>query len=180
MNQKMAVMTTNLIPQDAIENKILLFRSRKVMLDKDLAKLYGVETKYLKRQVHRNLDRFPADFMFQLTKQEFKNWRRQFVTSNSSDKMGLRYPPYAFTEPGIAMLSSVLNSKRAIQVNIQIIRTFIKLREILLTHGELRRKIEAMERKYDQQFRVVFDAIRKLLEPSEKPKRRIGFHSHND
>jgi len=93
---------------------------------------------------------------------------------------GLRSPPYAFTEPGIAMLSSVLNSKRAIQVNIQIIRTFIKLREILLTHGELRRKIEAMERKYDQQFRVVFDAIRKLLEPSEKPKRRIGFHSHND
>ena len=107
-----------------------------------------------------------------------KNWRRQFVTSNSTDKMGLRYPPYAFTEPGVAMLSSVLNSKRAIQVNIQIIRTFIKLREMLLTHGELRRKIEAMERKYDQQFRVVFNAIRKLLEPPEKPKRRIDFNQY--
>lgn len=180
MDPKMAPVTINLIPQDAIENKILLFRNRKVILDKDLAKLYGVETKYLKRQVHRNLDRFPADFMFQLTKQELKNWRCQFGASNSSNKMGLRYPPYAFTEPGVAMLSSVLNSKRAIQVNIQIIRTFIKLREMLLTHTELRRKIEALEQKYDQQFRVVFDAIRKLLEPPEKPKRRIGFHSHNE
>lgn len=139
------------------------------------------EIKYLKRQVRRNLDRFPPDFMFKLSKQEFRNWRCQFVTSNSADKMGLRYPPYAFTEPGVAMLSSVLNSNRAIHVNIQIIRTFIKLRQLLLTHVELRRKIEAMERKYDQQFRVVFEAIRKLLEPpSEEKKRIIGFRAHEE
>ena len=132
---------------------------------------------YIKRQVRRNIDRFPSDFMFQLSKREFEDWRCQFVTSNSTDKMGLRYPPYVFTEPGVAMLSSVLDSKRAIQVNIQIIRTFIKLREILLTHDEIKRKIEAMEKKYDGQFQVVFEAIKKLMEaPPEKPKRRIGFH----
>ena len=165
------------IPHEVIEQKIFMIRGRKVMLDRDLAVLYGVETRYLKRQVRRNLDRFPTDFMFQLSREEFKDWRCQFVTSNSRDKMGLRYLPYAFSEPGVAMLSSVLNSKRAIQVNIQIIRTFIKLREMLLTHVELKRKIEAMERKYDQQFKVVFEAIRKLLEPPpEKPKRQIGFH----
>ena len=171
--------TKLLIPREAIESKILLVRGKKVMLDRDLAGLYGVEAKYLKRQVRRNLDRFPPDFMFKLSKSEFKDWRCQFVTSNSADKMGLRYPPYAFTEPGVAMLSSVLNSKRAIHVNIQIIRTFIKLRQMLLTHVELKRKIEAMERKYDQQFRVVFEVIKKLLEPSPlKHKGRIGFHPH--
>ena len=116
----------SLVPVERIESKIFLLRGKKVMLDRDLAELYGVETKYLKRQVRRNLDRFPPDFTFKLSKQEFKDWRRQFVTSNSADKMGLRYPPYAFTEPGVAMLSSVLNSNRAIHVNIQIIRTFIK------------------------------------------------------
>ena len=168
---------TDLIPQENIESKIFSLRGKKVMLDKDLAKLYGVETKNLKRQVRRNLDRFPPDFMFRLSKQEFRDWRCQFGTSNSANKMGLRYPPYAFTEPGVAMLSSVLNSKRAIQVNIQIIRTFIKLREMLLTHAELRRKIEALERKYDQRFKVVFDIIKRLLESSEKPKRKIGFHA---
>ena len=150
------------------------------MLDRDLARLYGVEVKNLKRQVRRNLDRFPSDFMFKLSRQEFKNWRCQFGTSNFADKMGLRYPPYAFTEPGVAMLSSVLNSRKAIQVNIQIIRTFIKLREMLLTHEDLRRKIEAMEKKYDRQFKAVFDAIRKLLTPPEKPKRGIGFHLYDD
>ena len=179
MKQKKKSITTDLIPQETIEGKILLFRGKKVMLDRDLAKLYEVETKYLKRQVRRNFGRFPSDFMFRLSKQEFKNWRCQFVTSNSADKMGLRYPPYAFTEPGVAMLSSVLNSKRAIQVNIQIIRTFIKLREIALTHVVLKRKIEAMEKKYDKQFRIVFEAIRKLLEPPPTPKRRIGFHPGN-
>jgi len=171
----------SLVPVERIESKIFLIRGKKVMLDRDLAELYGVETKYLKRQVRRNLDRFPPDFMFKLSQQEFKNWRCQFVTSNSADKMGLRYSPYAFTEPGVAMLSSVLNSKRAIQVNIQIIRTFIKLRQLLLTHVELKRKIEAIERKYDQQFRVVFEAIRKLLEPPPENKRRIiGFQTHKD
>jgi len=148
-----------LIPQERIEQRILVIREKRVMSDRDLAKLYGVETKYLKRQVRRNLDKFPADFMFQLSKEELKDWRCQIGTSNSSDKMGLRYRPYVFTEPGVAMLSSVLNSKRAIQVNIQIIRTFIKLREMLLTHAELRRKIETMENKYDQRFKVIFEAI---------------------
>lgn len=180
MKQKKKISVTHFIPREAIESKILLLRGKKVMLDRDLARLYGVETKYLKRQARRNLDRFLPDFMFKLSKQEFKNWRCRFVTSNLADKIGLRHPPYAFTEPGLAMLSSVLNSKRAIQVNIQIIRTFIKLREMLLTHEDLKRKIEAMEKKYDKQFRVVFDAIRKLLTPLEKPKQRIGFHPHND
>jgi hypothetical protein len=147
------------------------------MLDRDLAPLYDVEVKYLKRQVRRNADRFPEDFMFQLTKEEFEKWRGQFVTSNSADKMGLRYPPYAFTEPGVAMLSSVLCSKRAIMVNVQIMRTFIKLREMLMTHKELKEKIERMEARYDYQFKVVFDAIKELLEPPAKAKRTItGFH----
>jgi len=168
------------VPQEIVESKIFLFRDKKVILDKDLAALYGVSVKYLKRQVRRNVDRFPEDFMFQLTQEELKNWRCQIGTSNSADKMGLRYSPFAFTEPGVAMLSSVLNSKRAIQVNIQIVRTFIKLREMLLTHAELKHKIETMERKYDQQFKVVFDAIRQLLTPPEKPKRLIGFHAYND
>ncbi len=164
------------VPQEIIENKILLVRGEKVMLDKDLAKLYGVETKHLKRQVRRNTDRFPEDFMFQLSKEEFEIWRRQFGTSNPNDKMGLRYSPYAFTDYGILMLSSVLNSKRAIQVNIQIMRTFTRLKEIITTHKDLQRKIEAMERKYDQQFKVVFDAIKQLLEPLPRPKRQIGFY----
>src|SRR3989338_4833198 len=165
----------SLVPVERIESKIFLLRGKKVMLDRDLAELYGVETKYLKRQVRRNLDRFPPDFTFKLSKQEFKDWRRQFVTSNSADKMGLRYPPYAFTEPGVAMLSSVLNSNRAIHVNIQIIRTFIKLRQLLLTHAELKRKIEDMEGKYDQQFKIVFEAIRKLLEsPKPEPMKMIS------
>jgi len=176
MKQTRQAVTSGLIPREAVERKILLIRGKKVMLDKDLAILYGVETKYLKRQVRRNVGRFPSDFMFQLSKQEFKNWRSQFVTSNSADKMGLRYPPYVFTEPGVAMLSSVLNSERAIQVNIQIIRTFIKLREMLLAHKDLKKKIEAMESKYDKQFKVVFDAIRQLLEPPAKPAKVItGF-----
>jgi phage regulator Rha-like protein len=160
------------IPEETIEAKILLIRRKKVMLDRDLAVLYGVETKRLKQQVNRNIERFPDDFMFQLTREEFNNLKSQIATSSWG---GLRYLPYAFTEQGVAMLSSVLNSKRAVQVNIQIMRTFIKLREMLLAHKELRQKIEAMERKYDYQFKIVFDAIKKLLEPPEKPKGKIGF-----
>ena len=144
------------------------------MLDRDLAFLYGVETKVLKQAVRRNITRFPDDFMFELTKEEFENWRSQFVTSNR-DRMGLRYRPMAFTEQGVAMLSSVLNSDRAIQVNVLIMRAFTRLRQMLSTHEELKRKIEAMERKYDRQFRVVFEAIKQLIDTKDKPQRKIGF-----
>ena len=139
----------------------------------------GFQTKVLKQAVRRNAKRFPDDFMFELTTREFENWRSQFVTSKG-DKMGLRYKPMTFTEQGVSMLSSVLNSERAIQVNIQIMRTFTKLREMVLTHKELKQKIEAMERKYDYQFKIVFDAIKKLLEQPEKPKGRIGFRKEKD
>jgi len=169
-------MSTNevLIPIETITNKIHLMRGQKVMPDRDLAELYEVETGQLKRAVRRNIDRFPSDFMFELTKDELENWRSQFGISNSI-KMGLRHSPMAFSEQGVAMLSSVLNSKRAIQVNIQIMRAFTKLRQMLATHEDLRKKIEEMEAKYDGQFQVVFEAIRQLLEENEKPKRKIGF-----
>ena len=134
-------------PRRVIANKIFLIRNQKVMLDRDLAGLYAVKVKYLKRQVKRNGDRFPEDFMFQLSKEEFENWRCQFVTSKS-DKMGLRYQPFAFTEHGILMLSSVLNSKRAITVNIQIMRAFTGLRQMALSYKGLKTKIEKMESKY--------------------------------
>ncbi len=144
-----------------------------------LGKFCGtVTTKRLNEQVKRNGKRFPEDFMFRLTRVE-----RDELVANCDQLERLKHSssfPYAFTEQGVAMLSSVLNSERAILVNIQIMRTFTKLREMLLTHAEFRQKIEAMERKYDQQFRVVFDAIRELLTPPEKPKRRIGFHPHHD
>jgi phage regulator Rha-like protein len=165
---------TDIVLIERVANKIYAIRDTRVMLDRDLAELYGVETKALKQAVRRNTRRFPEDFMFELTKEEFTNWRSQFVTSNS-DKMGLRYSPMAFTEQGVAMLSSVLNSERAIQVNILIMRAFNKLREMLSTHEDLRRKVEAMERKYDRQFKVVFDAIKQLIDIESKPKRKIGF-----
>lgn len=164
----------NLLPIELIEKRIYFLRGEKVMLDRDLAELYGVETRILKQAVRRNIMRFPDDFMFILEKKEFEQWRSQIVMSNS-DKMGLRHPPMAFTEQGVAMLSSVLKSERAIQVNIAIMRTFTQLRRMLATHEDLRRKIEEMEAKYDEQFRLVFEAIRQLLEEDEKPKRRIGF-----
>jgi hypothetical protein len=145
-----------------------------VSLDRDLAVLYCVQTKVLKQAVRRNAKRFPDDFMFELTANEFENWRSQFVTSKG-DKIGLRYKPMVFTEQGVSMLSSVLNSERAIQVNIQIMRTFTKLGEMILTHKELQKKIESMESKYDYQFKIVSDAIKQLLKPPEKPKKRIGY-----
>jgi len=163
---------TEIILQQLIESKILFIRSKKVMLDKDLAVLYEVETKMLNRAVKRNIKRFPDDFMFQLTKKEFDNLRFHFGTSSWG---GQRYLPYAFTENGVAMLSSVLNSERAIQVNIQIMRTFTKLREMLTTHKGLKQKIEEMEKKYDYQFKVVFETIKQLIEPPQKSKKRIGF-----
>jgi len=169
----------SLIPNKRIENKIILIRGHKVILDKDLADLYKVPSKRLNEQVKRNRKRFPEDFMFQLTKDEVQSLRSQFATLKKGRGKHYKYMPYVFTEPGVAMLSSVLKSNRAIQVNIQIIRTFIKLRQLLLTHTELRKKIESMEKKYDQRFKVVFEAIRQLLKPPDKPKRIIGFRTNN-
>ena len=166
----------DLVPVEKIENKIFQIRGKRVMLDSDLAELYGVETKQLKRQVRRNIERFPEDFMFELTQKEYQDFLRcQFGTLKRGEHS--KYLPYAFTEQGVAMLSSVLNSKRAILVNIQIMRAFVNLRRVALTYVGLKRKIEAMEKKYDTQFKIVFEAIKKLLAPppTEK-KRRIGFH----
>lgn len=167
MTEKALVM-----PQEVVENKIFFVRGKKVMFDRDLAVLYGVETKALNRAVKRNVERFPEDFMFQLSKEELADLRFHFGTSNRG---GQRYLPYAFTENGVAMLSSVLNSERAIHVNIQIMRTFTKLREMLAIHKDLQKKIEEMEKKYDHQFKIVFDAIRQLLEVPEPKKKKIGF-----
>jgi hypothetical protein len=163
---------TDIIPVENIVNKIYVFRGVKVMLDSDLAELYGVETKVLNQAVKRNLIRFPLDFMFQLDKDEFDSLRSQIVTSKRG---GQRYLPYVFTEHGILMLSSVLNSEKAVQVNIQIMRTFTRLRRMLSTHEELKIKIESMEKKYDAQFRVVFDAIKEIITDELKPERKIGF-----
>ena len=162
------------IPQEIIERRIFLIKGQKAMLDSDLAELYGVETKYLTRQVRRNIKRFPDDFMFKLTKDEFL--RCQIVTSKRG---GRRYLPYAFTEQGVAMLSTVLNSERAIHVNIVIMRAFVKLREILSMHKELAHKLNELERKtekHDIEIRSIFEAIRQLMSPLEKPKGKIGFH----
>ena len=166
------------MPVERIAQTILLIRNQKIMLDADLAALYGVETKVLVQAVKRNIDRFPADFMFQLTKQEFDDLRSQTVTSSWG---GRRYPPYAFTEQGVSMLSSVLRSKRAIQVNIEIMRAFVQLRRMLASHADLARKLSSLEKKYDAQFKVVFDAIRGLMAPPEpKKKREIGFSPSRD
>ena len=163
---------SNIIPQESIETKIIFIRGKKVMLDRDLAQLYGVTTSNLNKAVRRNIERFPEDFMFQLSKEEFENLKFHFGTSSWG---GTRKLPHAFTENGVAMLSSVLNSDRAIKVNIQIMRTFTRLREMLMTHKDLKKKIEAMEEKYDYQFKIVFDAIKELLEPPIKTKKKIGF-----
>ncbi len=160
------------VPAERIERSILLLREQKVMLDVDLAQLYGVETKVLLQAVRRNSVRFPEDFMFQLTKEEFQDLRSQIVTSSWG---GRRYPPYAFTEQGVAMLSSVLRSPRAVQVNIEIMRAFVRLREMLASNQELAHRLDELEQRYDQQFKVVFEAIRQLMAPSERAQRRIGF-----
>jgi hypothetical protein len=162
----------DLISIEEITSRIFFIRGKRVMIDRDLAELYEVETKRLKEQVRRNISRFPEDFMFVLTNQEVRNLRSQIATSSWG---GSRYIPMAFTEQGVAMLSTVLNSKRAIQVNIQIMRTFTRLREMLAGHKDLQKKIEAMEEKYDGQFKIVFDAIKQLLVDDEKPKMKIGF-----
>jgi hypothetical protein len=165
-----------IVPSEIILGKIIVMRGKKVILDKDLAGFYKVETRVLNQAVARNILRFPEDFMFQLSAEEFNNLKSHFVTSSWG---GTRKCPSAFTEQGVAMLSSVLNSERAIQVNIQIMRAFIGLRRMAASNDELRKIIEAMEKKYDGQFRIVFDAIKALLTDESKPKKRIGFNVKN-
>jgi len=165
-----------LIPIEKIENKILHLRGKKVMIDEDLALLYGVPTKQLKRQVKRNIERFPEDFMFELTRQEYHNFLRCQIGTLKRGAHS-KFLPFAFTEQGVAMLSSVLNSKKAILVNIQIMRAFTNLRREILTYTALKRKIDGMEKDYDSKFKVVFVALRQLMDtPVEPSKPRIGFH----
>jgi hypothetical protein len=161
------------LPMERVEDRILTIRGHRVILDADLAELYGVPTKRLNEAVRRNAARFPEDFMFQLTADEAEILRSQFATSNG--RGGRRYIPYAFTELGVAMLSSVLNSERAVLVNIAIMRAFVRLREMAASHKDVLRRLEEMEGKYDRQFKVVFDAIRALMEPPKIPRRRIGY-----
>ncbi len=178
------------ITDKTVIDKIYHIRGKKVMLDRDLAEMYGVETSQLKRQVKRNIDRFPDDFMFEMNKEELQNWRSQFGISNE-DKMGLRYTPFCFTEQGVAMLSSVLSSKTAINVNIQIIRIFTRIREVLLTHKDVLLKMEQLEKKmlkqdektnkHEEEIQLIFNALKKLLNPPTEPMRKIGFkHAKED
>jgi phage regulator Rha-like protein len=165
------------LPEQDILNRIYLIRGQKVMLDRDLAEMYGVETRVLKQAVRRNISRFPEDFMFEMTAEELTNWRSQIVTSNS-DKMGLRYPPFCFTEQGVAMLSSVLNSETAIQVNILIIRVFARMKQVLLDYKDLLLKMEKMETtvsKHEKEILAIFNAVKKLIEQPAKPRNPIGF-----
>jgi ORF6N domain len=171
------------IPDETVISKIYLIRKHKVMLDIDLAELYQVETKRLNEQVKRNADRFPEDFMFQLTNEEWESLRSQFATSNEG-RGGRRYAPLAFTEHGVLMLSSVLNSERAIQVNIQIMRIYSKLKGMIMDHKDILLKLEKLEgkvSKHDENFKIVFDYLRELLNPKTEPMRKIGFkHAKED
>jgi hypothetical protein len=163
---------TTLVPVERIASKIYLIRELKVMLDRDLAELYGVETKVLKQAVRRNIDRFPADFMFELVRDEFDNLRSQIVTSSWG---GARYLPMVFSEHGILMLSSILKSERAVQVNIQIMRTFTKLREALIDNKDLRKELEELKQITEERFQVVFETLDQLLTIESKPKKKIGY-----
>jgi len=171
-----------LVPSERIERSILLIRGQKVMLDRDLAQLYGVETRVLNQAVRRNIDRFPEDFMFPLTREEIMRISQFVISSVHPGVKTLKFSKnvMAFTEHGVAMLSSVLNSPRAVQVNIQIMRTFAKLREIISQHKDLARRLDELEKKYDAQFKVVFDAIRQLMMPPEPKRRPIGFRVKED
>ena len=165
------------VPDGIIINKIYLIREQKVMIDRDLALLYGVETKRLKEAVKRNIDRFPEDFMFEMTSEELENWRSQIATSNS-DKMGLRHAPFCFTEQGVTMLSCVLNSKRAIDVNIKIIRVFTRMKEMMLTHKDILLKLEQMERNViqnNEDIQNIFNVLKQLLETPKEPRKSVGF-----
>ena len=162
----------------SIESAILIVRGQRVMLDRDLARLYGVEARALNQAVRRNAGRFPPDFMFQLSWDETSALRSQIVIlENTPSSSHARYRPYAFTEQGVAMLSSVLKSRRAVQANVEIMRAFVRLRNMIGHNRELARRLDALESKYDRQFKVVFDAIRELMAPPAQPKRRIGFIS---
>jgi hypothetical protein len=171
------------IPDEVIISKIYMVRGQKVMIDRDLAELYGVETKRLKEAVRRNIERFPDDFMFEMNKNEFESWRSEKVSS-SGDKQGLRYAPFCFTEQGVTMLSCILNSSTAIAVNIRVIRIFTKLREVILTNKDILLKLEKIERKIDQHdddIKLIFDYMKELLNPDQKPMRKIGFrHKKED
>lgn len=173
-----------IIPEEIIERKIYLVRGIKIMLDSDLAFLYGVQTRVLIQAIKRNKDRFPSDFMFQITKKEFENWRSQIVMSNPGAKMGLRRPPYVFTEHGVAMLSSVLKSKKAVQVNILIVRAFIKLRELLATHKDLILEIDKIKREQknqNQKINSVINIISQMLNPPvNENKEPIGFKDREE
>ena len=165
------------LPDEVIISKIYIIRGQKVMLDRDLAELYGVETRTLKQSVRRNADRFPNDFMFEMTGKEFKRWGKENITT-PADIMGLRHPPFCFTEQGVTMLSCVLNSKKAIDVNIRIIRIFTRMREMLLTHKDILLKLEQLEKslmQHDDDIKVIFDYMKELLEPASGPMRKIGF-----
>jgi len=171
-----------IIPDEQVINKIYLIRGQKVMLDRDLSELYQVETRVLNQAVRRNMDRFPKDFMFQLNEKEFQNWKSQVVISNS-EKMGLRKKPYAFTEQGVAMLSSVLNSPVAIKVHIQIIRVFAKMRALLLTHKDILLQLEQLEKKFeghDAQIQLIFEYLRELLDPPQPVRNPIGFKANRE
>ena len=171
-----------MIPDELVINKIYLVRGQKVMLDRDLAELYQVETRILNQAVQRNIDRFPKDSMFQFTEKELENWKSQIVISNS-EKMGIRKRPFAFTEQGVAMLSSVLNSETAIRVHVQIIRVFAKMREILLTHKDILLRLEKIEKKlagHDEDIQLIFQYLKKLLNPPQPPRRKIGFRRRDE
>ena len=166
-----------MIPDELVMNRIYLIRGQKVMLDRDLAELYDVDTRRLKEAVRRNIDRFPVDFMFEMTQEELENWRSQFATSNS-EKMGLRRPPFCFTEQGVAMLSSVLKSETAIRVNIQIIRVFTRMRGMIMTHKDILLQLEKIEKKltgHDEDLALVFKYLKQLLNPPQPPRQKIGF-----
>ena len=167
MKTKSSIINTSLVPVERIQKSIYVIRGRKVMLDSDLAGLYGVETKVLLQAVKRNIERFPSDFMFQLSASEFKILRSQIVTSSWG---GRRYAPCAFTEQGVAMLSSVLRSKRAVEINIAIMRVFVHLREILADNAALRKKLE----EHDEKIKYIFSILGQMLQEPEKPKKRIG------
>jgi len=171
---------TSAVPIERIERAILLLRGHKVMLDADLATLYEVETRALVQAVKRNLERFPEDFMFQLDAEELEALRSQSVISNAPGHGGRRYAPYAFTEQGVAMLSTVLNSPRAIAVNIEIMRAFVRLRLLLASNKELARRLDHLEAKTDAKFKAVFEAIRQLMTPPEPKRRPIGFLTPKD
>ena len=170
----MAVIKT-IVTAETLERKIYLIRGFKVMIDNDLAELYGVTTKRLNEQVRRNINRFPKDFMFQLSPNEFESLRSHFATLKHGRGQHRKYMPYAFTEHGALMAASVLDTPRAVEVSLYVVRAFVKLREMIASHKDLARKLDELEKKYDGQFQIVFEAIRQLMAIEEKPKRKIGF-----